>query len=242
MESLSRKRITDIVTETALRYFARNGYSVYPEVGIQSGGNLRADVLAMNMKGKVTIIEVKSCWQDFATDKKWINYLPYCNKFYFCIPYHLFNSEKGQFIKTVCQENKIGLFVVGHNKQDYVNLTKDENGHWTTKQTVWMYSVKGCTSTKVSGDIRKWLFTKLAWRGGISKATLGTASVSMQVTEKYDFDKPLSEQQFLYTLDILEQKRYLKAFPKSSFKKILKDPSVCIKLDQIKQSKLKEIE
>src|SRR3546814_4577372 len=32
------------------------------------------------------IVEVKSCVADFRADRKWIEYLPYCDLFYFAVP------------------------------------------------------------------------------------------------------------------------------------------------------------
>ncbi len=43
----------------------------------------RADFVAVNKMHDVVIVEMKSCWADFATDRKWRGYLPHCNKFYF---------------------------------------------------------------------------------------------------------------------------------------------------------------
>lgn len=45
---------------------------------------LRADVIAVKSDRKtITIVETKSCWSDFSSDRKWTAYLPFCSKFYF---------------------------------------------------------------------------------------------------------------------------------------------------------------
>lgn len=46
---------------------------------------LRVDVLALGPKGEVWIIECKSCLTDFRSDKKWQNYLPWCDQFFWAV-------------------------------------------------------------------------------------------------------------------------------------------------------------
>src|SRR5262249_99810 len=45
----------------------------------------RADVIAVDDKGQVTIVEIKSCWQDYAVDAKWPEYREFCDAFYFAV-------------------------------------------------------------------------------------------------------------------------------------------------------------
>ena len=56
----------------------------------------RADLMALDAKGCITIVEVKSCLADFQSDRKWLFYRQWCDRFYFaidmafpeeCIPY-----------------------------------------------------------------------------------------------------------------------------------------------------------
>lgn len=50
-------------------------------------GNLRFDVLGIKRYNReIRIFEVKSCRQDFTSDKKWQNYLPFCTHFAFVAP------------------------------------------------------------------------------------------------------------------------------------------------------------
>lgn len=46
----------------------------------------RADVLSIAYDDTVTIIELKSCKEDFERDNKWKNYLDYCHRFWFMCP------------------------------------------------------------------------------------------------------------------------------------------------------------
>lgn len=65
------------------RMFAEFGLASLTEVTLANGR--RADVMAVGPKGEIVIVEVKSCLQDFATDQKWPEYAPYCDRFYFAV-------------------------------------------------------------------------------------------------------------------------------------------------------------
>jgi hypothetical protein len=75
-------RAADIVRGVQ-RMFADLGLASLTEVTLANGR--RADVMAVGPKGEVVIVEVKSCLQDFATDQKWPEYAPYCDRFYFAV-------------------------------------------------------------------------------------------------------------------------------------------------------------
>src|SRR5262249_60961920 len=62
---------------------AELGLASLTEVTLANGR--RADVMAVGPKGEIVIVEVKSCLQDFATDQKWPEYAPYCDRFYFAV-------------------------------------------------------------------------------------------------------------------------------------------------------------
>jgi hypothetical protein len=71
------------IVRGAQRMLAELGLASLTEVTLANGR--RADVMAVGPKGEVIIVEVKSCLQDFATDQKWPEYAPYCDRFYFAI-------------------------------------------------------------------------------------------------------------------------------------------------------------
>ena len=48
-------------------------------------GGRRADIVAVDGKGKFTIVEVKSSVADFRADGKWPEYRAYCDLFYFAV-------------------------------------------------------------------------------------------------------------------------------------------------------------
>ncbi|MBI1359732.1 MAG: MmcB family DNA repair protein [Alphaproteobacteria bacterium] len=75
-------RAADIVRGVQ-RMLADMGLASLTEVTLANGR--RADVMAMGPKGEVVIVEVKSCLQDYATDQKWPEYAPFCDRFLFAV-------------------------------------------------------------------------------------------------------------------------------------------------------------
>lgn len=71
------------IVRGARRMLADLGLASLTEVTLANGR--RADVMAVGPKGEIVIFEVKSCLQDFATDQKWPEYAPYCDRFYFAV-------------------------------------------------------------------------------------------------------------------------------------------------------------
>lgn len=81
--TVSRPETTSVVTRGAARLLIALGYAPVAEVGLPNGR--RADLMALGPKGEIVIVEVKSCLEDFRTDGKWGEYLPYCDAFYFAV-------------------------------------------------------------------------------------------------------------------------------------------------------------
>jgi hypothetical protein len=50
------------------------------------GNGRRADIMAIDAKGCVTIIEIKVSRADLLGDMKWPDYLDYCDRFYWAVP------------------------------------------------------------------------------------------------------------------------------------------------------------
>lgn len=46
---------------------------------------LRVDVMALGPRGEIWVIECKSCRADFQADRKWQNYLPWCDRFFWAV-------------------------------------------------------------------------------------------------------------------------------------------------------------
>lgn len=81
--TITRPEITGVVTRGAAKLFLALGYSPLAEVTLPNGR--RADLMAIGPRGEIAIAEVKSGLEDYRTDKKWAEYAPYCDAFYFAV-------------------------------------------------------------------------------------------------------------------------------------------------------------
>ncbi len=79
----SRPETTLGVTRGAARLMLDLGYAPLSEVGLPNGR--RADVMALGPRGEIVICEVKSGVEDYRSDRKWGDYLPFCDAFYFAV-------------------------------------------------------------------------------------------------------------------------------------------------------------
>ena len=62
------------------RLFHRQAQSCLIEVPLPNGR--RADLLAVDSRGRITIVEVKVARADLLADSKWPDYLDWCDRFY----------------------------------------------------------------------------------------------------------------------------------------------------------------
>ena len=79
----SRPEVTGAVTRGAVRLLAALGYAPVLEAPLPNGR--RADMMALGPKGDLLIVEVKSSWEDYRADRKWTDYAPFCDAFYFAV-------------------------------------------------------------------------------------------------------------------------------------------------------------
>ena len=79
----SRPETTKSVTRGAARLLADMGYAPLLEVCLPNGR--RADVMALGRKGDIVICEVKSGIEDYRIDRKWPEYAPFCDVFFFAV-------------------------------------------------------------------------------------------------------------------------------------------------------------
>jgi hypothetical protein len=81
----------------ACRLLHELGLVALPEFSLANGR--RADILALGEDGCFTIVEIKSCRQDFLSDRKWRDYLGFADRFYFAVapgfPDGLLPDEEG---------------------------------------------------------------------------------------------------------------------------------------------------
>ena len=69
------------------RLFARNDVWLMPEMPLRNGR--RADLMGLDPKGRIIIVEVKVQRGDLLGDGKWPDYLDFCDRFYWGLPPHL---------------------------------------------------------------------------------------------------------------------------------------------------------
>ena len=60
------------------------GYGALTEFPLNNGR--RVDVIAVSGGGDIVIVEIKTSTADFRADRKWSEYLDYCDAFYFAVP------------------------------------------------------------------------------------------------------------------------------------------------------------
>ena len=88
MDKLSRK-----IMLNTMRFLSTKGYKVLTEFALPN--KKRVDIIGINLKKEIVIVEVKSNKNGVKLDKKWKNYLNYCNYFYFaCSEKINFNLSK----------------------------------------------------------------------------------------------------------------------------------------------------
>lgn len=75
-------------------------HAVLTELPLANGR--RADLVAVDRVGQIGIVEVKSSTADFRSDRKWRDYLPYCDRFFFAVadhfPLEILPAEEGLII------------------------------------------------------------------------------------------------------------------------------------------------
>ncbi|MCU0837133.1 MAG: MmcB family DNA repair protein [Rhodospirillales bacterium] len=95
-----RPAATAMIARGVLRLFRRLDCAALPEVVL--GNRRRADILAMDRHGRLIIVEVKSSPEDFRSDRKWCEYLAYCDEFAFAVgpdfPVRLLPPEPGVIV------------------------------------------------------------------------------------------------------------------------------------------------
>ena len=81
-EFLNTQRITDAIA----RFFFGQGDGVLREFKLKN--RRRVDLVTINEKGWIIIIEIKSSPEDFLSDKKWGEYIDWADQFYFGVAHN----------------------------------------------------------------------------------------------------------------------------------------------------------
>jgi hypothetical protein len=72
------------VARGVTRLFCRQDLFAICEVPLPNGR--RADMMAIDSKGGLTIVEIKVAKSDLLGDGKWTDYLEYCDRFFWAVP------------------------------------------------------------------------------------------------------------------------------------------------------------
>ena len=90
LESSCFDDMPPIATDVArgvTRLFCRQDLFAICEMPLPNGR--RADLMAIDPKGGLTIVEIKVAKSDLLGDGKWTDYLEYCDRFFWAVPPHL---------------------------------------------------------------------------------------------------------------------------------------------------------
>lgn len=93
------------VARGVTRLFCRQDLFAICEVPLPNGR--RADMMAIDGKGGLTIVEIKVARSDLLGDAKWIDYLEYCDRFFWAVPPELASICDGERFLP----NEAGLIV-----------------------------------------------------------------------------------------------------------------------------------
>jgi len=100
--TVSEERRALAVARGICRLFARNDIWCLPEMPLRCGR--RADLMGIDAKGRVVIVEIKVSRADLLGDAKWPDYLDYCDRFYWGLPPELDRGplEGEAFLPATC--------------------------------------------------------------------------------------------------------------------------------------------
>ena len=86
--------IASDVARGVTRLFCRQDLFAICEMPLPNGR--RADLMAIDPKGCLTIVEIKVAKADLIGDAKWTDYLEYCDRFFWAVPPHLAPILEGE--------------------------------------------------------------------------------------------------------------------------------------------------
>lgn len=95
-------RRAQAVARGICRLFARNGVWCLAEMPLRNGR--RADLMGIDARGQVVIVEIKTARADLLGDGKWPDYLDFCDRFYWGLPPELDSAclEGAEFRPHCC--------------------------------------------------------------------------------------------------------------------------------------------
>lgn len=147
---MATRRITaGLLKESCVSYLIKRGYSCATELGLNSWGKFRADVIGMNLRADLVIFEVKSSVADYAGDSKWAAYVPFSNRMYFVFTESVFEKLRTRLAEDL-KGTGVGVAVLCE-KTGYLRIIVPAKKH------------------KMEGKVKRTLIIRMAWRGGRSK-------------------------------------------------------------------------
>ena len=72
------------VARGVTRLFLRHDLVAMPEVPLDGGR--RADLMALDAKGRIVVVEIKVSRADLLGDSKWPDYLGHCDRYFWAVP------------------------------------------------------------------------------------------------------------------------------------------------------------
>lgn len=97
---VTRPDTTRLLQRGTTRCLASLGYGIISEMPLPNGS--RADLVGLSATGEILIVEIKSCLQDYQSDRKWQVYRDYCDRLFFAVasdfPDHLLPEDAGMII------------------------------------------------------------------------------------------------------------------------------------------------
>ncbi|QIG78530.1 MmcB family DNA repair protein [Stakelama tenebrarum] len=94
------------VVRGVCRLFLRHDLVALGEVPLEGGR--RVDLMAMDGRGKLVIVEIKVSRADLLGDGKWTEYLDHCDRFYWAVPQ---GFDLAPFARPEFQPDRAGLIV-----------------------------------------------------------------------------------------------------------------------------------
>lgn len=84
LQPQKKLKMGQLLARGMARHLAGLGFVSLEEFSPIKG--LRVDLLALGRKSEIWIIECKSSREDFMSDEKWQNYLPWCDQYFWAVP------------------------------------------------------------------------------------------------------------------------------------------------------------
>ncbi|WHO39087.1 MmcB family DNA repair protein [Sphingobium sp. AP49] len=109
------------VARGTLRLFHRHDMNGILEVPLPNGR--RADIMAIDSAGRLTIVEIKCSRADLLGDMKWPDYFDYCDRYFWAVPS---GFDTGLFDSEALWPTRTGLIVADQYDAELVRAAPVE--------------------------------------------------------------------------------------------------------------------